>query len=170
MKSSAALLIDVVDVHSVFEVDEGGNFVILRSHHQDVEVGEVSGVDVGTDFFQIPKKFHMPVERSVQDGSESLHILFVDPNLYFVFDVFLVQFLLSFEGAVDESDGVVDVEFEEVFFVAEAEVVEDGVALGVLVLAGVDGGVLFEVVLDFEDVGAAEDELGDVVLAFHDYR
>ena len=112
----------------------------------------------------------MCIEGSVEDRRKSLNIFFIDPNLNLILDVSFIDLLLSFDSAIEEPDGVVDVEFEEIFFIAKTEMMENAIVLVVLVLSGVDGGVFLEVLLHFEYVGAAKNKLGDLILALHYYR
>ena len=170
MQCSASLFVNNVHINSVFEVDKRGDFVILCSHHEDVEAGQISGIDIGSNFLQIPKKFYMSIERCIQNWGESLNIFFIDPNFYLVLDVSLVQFFVPFNCAIDEPGCVLDVQLKEIFFITEAEMVEDGVALRIFVLPGIDGGVFFQVLLHFEGVGAAKNEFGNLFLTFHYYR
>ena len=112
----------------------------------------------------------MSVEGSIQNGSKSLYIFFIDPNFNLVLNIFFVQLLFPFKSAIDKPDCVIDIEFKQIFFITKTKMMENGIALVVFVLSGVDGRVLFKVFLDFEYVSAAENKLGDLFLALHYYR
>ena len=84
--------VDRVQVDPVLEVEQGQDYVLLGGQVQRVEACVVGEVVVGTPFLdEVADDVQVAVEAGVEQGSEALVVLLVDPDQDLLVNILLEQ-------------------------------------------------------------------------------
>ena len=163
MEGSALLFVGGVEVDSVPEVEKGEDNVLLGCKVEGVEssiVGEVV-VDLPL-FYEVFDEVEMTVETGVEESSETLVVLLVHPDQYFLVLIFLKK--LFFKAPMNSFFSFLDKESYKIDLSLKGELVEYGILLAVFEVDDIKGGMLLEVLIDLIYFAIVEKDLYDFAL------
>ena len=135
MQGRTTFLVNFIIISFALEIDQAGNFIVLCCHMQNIEFGIVGKFIIGSDLDQIMDKLNVAIEGSIEQGCKSLCIFLVDPNRNFAFGLFVIQILAGLNATLDETAGVYNIQFNQLFLVIEAEMMQNIILLAITELA-----------------------------------
>lgn len=106
----------------------------------------------------------MTIKRSIEERSESLQIFLVGPNSYFLFDILMVQIPGVGSLTFNKFAGVKHIQFDEFLLIMETEMMEDVIFFFVEIQPRIQEGIFVKEILNLENIGGGEDELGYLLL------